>query len=268
MRLKDLTAPINESTCDNMPLGTKHSLPHAVIIPDMDLYYEYYKFVINMACHPELENADFSTPAMRDVPIVVPYTSQEHDMIVATAKRMGKKPKEVAYKGSQELPEVNKTSPVMKFDMFESICEKMPHIRTVQEKLKSLYESTYKELTPDIKATISPTITMPKLINSDTYKQYRYAIALAAARAVLAGEVEFNAESAWNEALTGVAYSPEDIETFKLANKLMNTDGIMLSDTPSSEPNHVHTTSPVFKFNMFESSAEQIRKIINDLDAE
>ena len=54
MRLRDLKT-INEDN-SKMPHSMKYTMPQSVIIPEMDLYYEFYKFVTNMACHPEIDN--------------------------------------------------------------------------------------------------------------------------------------------------------------------------------------------------------------------
>ena len=135
-------------------------------------------------------------------------------------------------------------------------------------RLRDLQEATVPGLEPALRNTISPTMTIPELVNSDTYKQYRYTLALAAARAVAAGEVEFNAESTWNESLAAVAYTDEDLETIEMANKLMNVQGVMISDTPSSEPDGTGTVSPVMKFNMFGESidpTESIRSLMDKL---
>ena len=133
-------------------------------------------------------------------------------------------------------------------------------------RLRDLLEDSAPELAPAIRSTISPTMTIPELVNSDTYKQYRYTLALASARAVAAGEVEFNAESTWNESLAAVAYTPEELETIEMANKLMGVHGLMISDTPSSEPTDTSTTSPVMKFNMFGESVDPTESIRNLMD--
>lgn len=132
-------------------------------------------------------------------------------------------------------------------------------------RLKDLIESKntpIPALAPDIKNTISPTMIIPELINSDTYKQYRYNVALAAARAATAGEVHFDIQSTWNESLAAVGYTEAEIETIRLANKLMNVDGIMISTTPSCEPDDTNKVSPVAKFNM----AESMRSVIDSID--
>ena len=135
-------------------------------------------------------------------------------------------------------------------------------------RLRDLQEAAAPGLAPAVRSTISPTMTIPELVNSDTYKQYRYTLALAAARSVAAGDVEFNAESTWNESLAAVAYTDEELQTIKMANKLMNVHGLMISDTPSSEPDGTGTVSPVMKFNMFGESidpTESIRSLMDKL---
>ena len=126
MKIKDICQDLNEAEHHNLPLDTRYTLPRTVIFPDMDLYYEYYKFVTAMASHPEIDsNATMLNKPLRDVPIAVAYTPQEYDMIIDVAKRMGKKTEEVAFGGSTEPPSGNTTSPVMKFDMFESETDHM-----------------------------------------------------------------------------------------------------------------------------------------------
>lgn len=115
MRLRDIT----ETTKSDIPMGTRHTLPRTVILPDMDLYYEFYRFVMAMACHPELENNPESIKPLRDVPMVVAYTPQEYEMIKAVAARMGQRIEEIAFDGSREPPGGNTVSPVAKFQMSE-----------------------------------------------------------------------------------------------------------------------------------------------------
>ena len=116
MRLRDIIA---ESAESDIPLGVRHTLPKTIILPDMDLYYEFYRFVTAMACHPELEKNPTKTKALRDVPMVVAYTPQEYEMVKAVAARMGQRIEEIAFDGSQEQPGGNTVSPVAKFHMSE-----------------------------------------------------------------------------------------------------------------------------------------------------
>lgn len=258
MRLKDFYQ-INETAELNIPDAIRHTLPKTVIFPDMDLYYDYYKFVKAMACHPELNDKVIDDKTMRDVPVAVAYTPQEYDMIMSVAKRMGQKTEEIAFGGSQEPPGINTVSPVMKFDMFESNSEIMRGF--IEEVDRVLNETFSPALRPDVESTISPTMIIPELVSSDAYMQYRYTLALAAARACAAGEVEFTKKSSWNENLAAIAYTDADMETIEMANKIMDVKGEMLSTSPSHEPRDTNVTSPVMKFNMFENKNKLFRTL-------
>lgn len=128
-------------------------------------------------------------------------------------------------------------------------------------RLKDLLEATTGKLHPDVSATISPTVTIPELVNTDPYKQYRYLVALASVRAIKDQGIDFDEQSAWNEALTAVAYTDQELETIEMANKLMGVEGVMLSKSKSHEPDSTGTASPVAKFNM----TEGMRRLINKL---
>lgn len=119
MRLHDLTVALTE-TDTNIPNSIRHTLPKTVLFPDMNNQYEFYKFVISLASHPEIDNTVTLTHPLRDVPIAVAYSEQEYEMIKAAAARLGKRTEEIAYGGSEEIPGNNTVSPVMKFSMIES----------------------------------------------------------------------------------------------------------------------------------------------------
>lgn len=116
MRLVDLI----ESAESDIPLGTRYTLPKTVILPDMDLYYDFYRFVMAMASHPEIDSTKANSRPLRDIPMVVAYTPQEYEMVKAVAERMGQRIEEIAFEGSQEPPGGNTVSPVAKFHMSES----------------------------------------------------------------------------------------------------------------------------------------------------
>ena len=96
-------------------------------------------------------------------------------------------------------------------------------------------------------ATLPGVFVQRQLRNTDTYMQMRYGIALAAARAEQAGEVEFNQETAWAENFINGMFVPEDEETIMLASKLMGVTPTRITDNKSREPNSTGTTSPVAK---------------------
>ena len=71
--------------------------------------------------------------ALRDIPIAVAYTKEEHDMIHRAAERMGIVPDELAYHGSHEVPDTYTKSPVMKFHMPEGQQRKLKGLIALSE---------------------------------------------------------------------------------------------------------------------------------------
>ena len=112
-------APAMGKVVAGLPPSFQHSMPATHAFPDMDNYYGFYRFVIAMAGEPDDSNIPLQSN-MRDIPVAIAYTPQEHEMIHKVAKRMGVKPLEIAYHGSRELPDTYTKSPVMKFSMPES----------------------------------------------------------------------------------------------------------------------------------------------------
>lgn len=83
----------------------------------------------------------------------------------------------------------------------------------------------------------------PQVRNTDAYMQGRYGQALAAAAAMQAGD-KFEQESTWAENFGMVAYSQEEIDIIKQADKLMGVKSIKLSDK-SREKDDIGSRSPV-----------------------
>jgi hypothetical protein len=102
---------------------------------------------------------------------------------------------------------------------------------------------TYNSLGVDINAALPGVWVQRELRNTDPYMQYRYGLAMAAARAEAAGEVEFQQESAWAENLTIVGYTPEDSEQIAMADKLMGVTATRIADDASRESTEVQTQS-------------------------
>jgi hypothetical protein len=96
---------------DNAPRHAKAAMNNMLVLPDMDMYYEYYRFMSMVAGEPDVK-VDGPADTFRDMPAAMAYTDEEQQMILNSLKRMGKKAKFVSGKGSAELPEVNTKSPV------------------------------------------------------------------------------------------------------------------------------------------------------------
>lgn len=104
---------------------------------------------------------------------------------------------------------------------------------------------TPKAINKDANAELPGVFVQRQLRNTDPYMQYRYGIAVAAARANKSHEVEFSQESSWAENLVQVMYAAEDEETIKLASELMGVTPTQVTDTRSHEVSTVNKQSPV-----------------------
>ena len=104
------------------------------------------------------------------------------------------------------------------------------------------------EKVSDRKAGPLPGVFVQKqLRNTDPYMQYRYSMAVAAARSHKEHGVDYDQESAWAENLTQVMFVPEDEETIRLASKMMGVTPSRITDNKSREPKSTETVSPVSK---------------------
>jgi len=109
-------------------------------------------------------------------------------------------------------------------------------------------EYTTPALRPNIRDTLSPTVTIPSLPNSNGYDQYRYLLNIAAAEAVSKGEVVIDQESALNQSITIVCYAPEEMKIVDETDKIMGVKHKVMVATKSKEPDWVNATSTVRKF--------------------
>ena len=106
---------------------------------------------------------------------------------------------------------------------------------------------TFIGLDAELNATLPGVWVQRQLRNTDPYMQYRYGLALAAARADEAGHIDFEQGSAWSENLVIVGYTPEDEHVVKMADKLMGVTGTRIADNSSKEASDVMSHSPVAK---------------------
>ena len=103
----------------------------------------------------------------------------------------------------------------------------------------------FTSLSADVDAALPGVWVQRQLRNTDPYMQYRYGLALAAARADAAGNVDFEQESPWAENLTIVGFTPEDGDLVKMADKLMGVSGTRIADNASRESENTMKNSPV-----------------------
>ncbi len=95
-------------------MPTHHSRPikGGTIYPDMDQYYELYRFSLAMAQSGEDSPTLDPRKDLADAPMTLAYTDADAKIIAQAAKRMGKKGAKLTTSKSQELVDTNKKSPV------------------------------------------------------------------------------------------------------------------------------------------------------------
>lgn len=96
-----------------MPADSQKIMPKTMSLHNINSDYEYYRFLVAIAGHPQEDTPIGSVIA--DSPIAVAYTDQEYDMIHATLEKMGKSHYHVSKSSSQEPDHIQKTSPVRTF---------------------------------------------------------------------------------------------------------------------------------------------------------
>ena len=102
-------------------------------------------------------------------------------------------------------------------------------------------------LSSDQAHALPAAFVLPDLKNNDAYLQYRFGIALAAARAADAGEVSLDAETVFCENMAVIARSKEEEETLSMALRSFGTHNRskQISSSTSEESPSVAAVSPV-----------------------
>lgn len=114
-----------------------------------------------------------------------------------------------------------------------------------------IIEDATGSLAPGVANALPATWVLPDLKSQDPYLQYRFGLALAAARAQKAGEVTYSDESMFGEKMVVMAYSKEEEQTLNLALTLFGKDNAsqLISTRSSKESSDVSTKSPVANIN-------------------
>ena len=107
----------------------------------------------------------------------------------------------------------------------------------------------------DVARALPATYTIPKLPNQDPYKQYRFGVAIAAAKGQSArakdGEPPFAPQTAWGENEIVVSFDPHIDQWLDAALELVGlkpSDKKMISTRTSEEGTDVDKKSPVQAF--------------------
>lgn len=116
-----------------------------------------------------------------------------------------------------------------------------------------LSESRTGSLQDDVAKAMPAAFTFPTLQNTDPYTQYRFGLAVAAARRQndadpynINPKEEFSPTTEWGENLVVVTYEQdEDARTLELAAKMMGVPKRQISSTKSEETADVNVQSAI-----------------------
>jgi len=124
--------------------------------------------------------------------------------------------------------------------------------KRLSEELEAVYESRSGSIQRDVADALPGTFVIPKLQNQDAYNQYRFGLAVAAARGEKARKSEhgekFAGTSPWGENEIVVTFDPSEAETIDAALKLVglsSNDKRALNNKESIETPDVSKHSPV-----------------------
>ncbi len=95
-----------------MPPYHANPMKGGTIFPDMDQYYELYRFSIAMAQGGDDAPTLDPRKDLADAPMTLAYTDADAKIVAQAAKRMGKKGAKLTTGKSEELADTNKSSPV------------------------------------------------------------------------------------------------------------------------------------------------------------
>ena len=87
------------------------TMPRSMVYPNMDMGYDYYRFMTRVAGYPE-HIAPHDHEHYRDYPVAAAYTPQELEMLKGSVKGTPWTGKVISDTDPQEPSTNNKTSPV------------------------------------------------------------------------------------------------------------------------------------------------------------
>lgn len=101
---------ITEESSSIFPYDEKR-LANIMVMPELDQYYEFYRFMIAAACSPDAPSSDSH---LNDKPAAVAYTLEDEKKLKHALKLMGKKGKWMASGEAKEPNDTSTISPIAK----------------------------------------------------------------------------------------------------------------------------------------------------------
>ena len=107
MRARELIA---EDKTANVPDAYVPAMSDLAVVDGVDQYYGLYRMMIVAAGHPHV-----NTPVKSElghIPVAMPYTDQDKEKLVQSAKHMGGKFRSITGNGSEDADDSHVMSPV------------------------------------------------------------------------------------------------------------------------------------------------------------
>jgi hypothetical protein len=102
---------IREELVTKIEQSAKDATPGAKKYPQMNQYYELYRFGVAMASSPDNIRDQIRGPS-GDAPVTIAYSSGDEEIINSTLKQTGHKGISITPPGSREMKDTNTVSPV------------------------------------------------------------------------------------------------------------------------------------------------------------
>ncbi len=107
MRAKEF---ITEQSSSVHPYDEKR-LANIMVLPNIDQFYEFYRFMISVACSPGMPSPDDD---LNNKPAAIAYTQADEDKLKHALRIMGKKGKWMTSGEAKEPNDTSVVSPVAK----------------------------------------------------------------------------------------------------------------------------------------------------------
>lgn len=117
MRIREVLTEkqdLNKNQKAAVPAATSVGVPGSPVGPTN--YYHKYRLGVMMACAPEDAHDYPVSGEFVDDMVMIGYTQADRDMIDASVKKFGYKPKKISSAGSKENDDTGKISPVAQWN--------------------------------------------------------------------------------------------------------------------------------------------------------
>lgn len=103
---------ITEESTSQLHDYQEKAISGAKFFPNMDQYYQFYRFGVAMASSPNFDQSAIPAGPASNHPATVSYSSADEEIVQAALKKLGQDQVELSAFGSAEPDDTNRVSPV------------------------------------------------------------------------------------------------------------------------------------------------------------